>query len=70
MAFVVLVFMITANEFIKPWIDKKCRLPVPFELIAVVVGTILSFVLDLGPSHNVVLVGEIPIGLVSSRYLF
>lgn len=54
--------MIVSNEFIKPWIDKRCRIPIPFELIAVVFGTILSFVLDLGPTYNVVLVGEIPIG--------
>lgn len=40
-----------------------CKFPVPAELIAVVGGTAISHFLQLGTTHNVRLVGEIPMGL-------
>lgn len=58
-----IVMMVVVNEFVKPWMSKKCRFPIPVELIAVVGGTALSYFLGLGPNHNVILVGEIPTGL-------
>lgn len=60
---VMIVMMVVVNEFVKPWMSKKCRFPIPVELIAVVGGTALSYFLGLGPNHNVILVGEIPTGL-------
>lgn len=35
----------------------------PAELIAVVGGTLISFLLQLGPKYSVRLVGDIPLGL-------
>lgn len=29
-----LAFMIVMNEFIKPWASKRCKFPIPSELIA------------------------------------
>lgn len=55
--------MVVVNEFVKPWMSKKCRFPIPVELIAVVGGTVLSYFLGLGPNYNVILVGHIPTGL-------
>lgn len=40
-----------------------CMFPLPAELMAVVGGTLISSVLDLGEIHNVKLVGDIPMGL-------
>lgn len=37
--------------------------PIPAELIAVVGGTLISSILDLGSVHSVKLVGDIPMGL-------
>lgn len=60
----VMIFcMVIVNEFIKPWMSKKCRFPIPVELIAVVGGTALSYFVGLGPNYNVTLVGHIPTGL-------
>lgn len=55
--------MVIVNEFLKPWMSKKCRFPIPVELIAVVGGTALSYLVGLGPNYNVILVGHIPTGL-------
>lgn len=60
---VMIFLMVVVNELVKPWMAKKCRFPIPVELIAVVGGTVLSYFLDLGPSYNVILVGHIPTGL-------
>lgn len=40
-----------------------CKFPLPAELIAVVGGTLISSILNLGQEHNVKLVGDIPMGL-------
>lgn len=60
---VMIFLMMVVNECVKPWMSKKCRFPIPVELMAVVGGTALSYVLGLGPNFNVLLVGEIPTGL-------
>ncbi|KAL7032272.1 hypothetical protein ACKWTF_007276 [Chironomus riparius] len=59
-----IAFMITMNEFIKPWASKKCKFPIPAELMAVVGFTIASYTLNLGgPIYKVRIVGNIPTGL-------
>lgn len=60
---IMILFMVIVNEFVKPWMSKKCRFPIPVELIAVVGGTALSYFVGLGPNYNVILVGHIPTGL-------
>lgn len=59
---VVIVVMIIMTEIIKPWVAKRSKFPVPAELIAVVGGTIASYLLDFGPEYNITLVGSIPTG--------
>lgn len=60
---VCITFMFAMNEIVKPWALKKCLVPVPSELIAVLGGTILSHVFLFGPNYAVKLVGSIPVGL-------
>uniref|UniRef100_A0AAG5DPX5 STAS domain-containing protein n=1 Tax=Anopheles atroparvus TaxID=41427 RepID=A0AAG5DPX5_ANOAO len=60
---VIILFMIFMNEYLKPWLSTKCRFPVPAELMAVVGGTIASYLIGLGPNFGVGLVGSIPTGL-------
>lgn len=59
----VIVFMAICNELIKPWLSKKCRFPIPAELLAVVTGTLLCRYLDLKTRYNIATVGSIPPGL-------
>lgn len=58
-----LVFMFGLNEIVKPWAAKKCIVPVPSELIAVVGATLFSYLFNFGPNYGVKLVGTIPVGL-------
>lgn len=55
--------MIIMNELIKPKASKLCRFPIPAELIAVLGGTLASYLLDFDTNYNVKLVGHIPLGL-------
>ncbi|KAG5684088.1 hypothetical protein PVAND_013337 [Polypedilum vanderplanki] len=63
-AIVCIAFMVVMNEFVKPWVAKRCKFPIPTELIAVVGFTVISFALNLGGSkYKVREVGKIPTGL-------
>ncbi|XP_050094673.1 prestin [Anopheles aquasalis] len=65
---VVILFMVCMNEMLKPWLSKKCRFPLPAELIAVVGGTVVSYLIGLGPNYGVGLVGTIPTGLPAPEF--
>lgn len=54
--------MILMNEILKPIAARHCRFPIPAELMAVIGGTLVSYLLDLGGSYGVHLVGSIPLG--------
>lgn len=60
---IVILFMIFMNEYLKPWSATKCKFPIPAELMVVVGGTVVSYLIGLGPNFNVTLVGEIPVGI-------
>lgn len=57
-----ILFMVIMNEYVKPWLSKKCRFPLPAELIAVVGGTLISKYADF-KSQNVKIIGDLPVGL-------
>lgn len=46
----------------QPWASKKCSLPIPIELMAVVIGTLVSTYFELPKSYGIKTVGTIPIG--------
>lgn len=61
----VTMLMLTANnEALKPWLSRRCPLPVPVELLVVIAGTLLA----MGPgapltAYGLTPLGHIPIGL-------
>ncbi|KAE8750616.1 hypothetical protein FOCC_FOCC002596 [Frankliniella occidentalis] len=61
----VTMLLLTANnEALKPWLSRRCPLPVPVELLVVIAGTLLS----MGPgaplaSYALTPLGHIPTGL-------
>ncbi|XP_053953496.1 solute carrier family 26 member 6 [Anastrepha ludens] len=61
--FCIIIFMTICNEFLKPCLRKRCRLPFPGELISVIGGTLVSRLLDVHGNYDVTLVGDIPKGL-------
>ena len=58
-----IIFMVIMNEFLKPWALKRCKFPIPSELIAVVGFTMFSYFMKLGTNYGVKEVGNIPTGL-------
>lgn len=60
---IITIFLLTCNnEFLKPWVSKRCNIPIPIELIAVVSGTLASKHLSLPETYNITAVGHIPTG--------
>lgn len=59
----VILCMSICNEVLKPWLSKKCRFPLPAELLAVVSGTLLCRYLNLEERYDIKTVGQIPLGL-------
>ncbi|XP_022120011.2 prestin isoform X1 [Pieris rapae] len=51
------------NDLLKPWVSKRSRVPVPIELLAIVIGTLVSKFVDLKTNYGLSLVGTIPTGL-------
>ncbi|XP_066247895.1 prestin-like [Euwallacea similis] len=51
------------NEVFKPLVSKVSPIPVPIELIAVVIGTLVSKYCNLESTYGVKVVGDIPAGL-------
>ncbi|XP_032674737.1 solute carrier family 26 member 10 isoform X2 [Odontomachus brunneus] len=58
-----IVILVINNEVLKPRISKKCGMPIPIELIAVVGGTLISRYCDLPKIYDIKIVGHIPTGL-------
>ncbi|XP_014203830.1 solute carrier family 26 member 10 isoform X2 [Copidosoma floridanum] len=55
--------MIFNNQFIAPWLSKRCSFPVPIELVAVIVGALVSRFFELPTLYGIKVVGHIPPGI-------
>nr|CAH7743793.1 unnamed protein product [Callosobruchus chinensis] len=53
------------NEVLKPIVAKRSVFPIPIELIAVVLGSLVSYYCNLAENYGVKVVGDIPQGLPS-----
>lgn len=51
------------NELLKPRLSKVTKIPMPIELIVVIVGTTTCYLANFPFDYNVQIVGEIPTGL-------
>ncbi|XP_078052964.1 prestin isoform X2 [Augochlora pura] len=63
MSLTTIIVLVFNNELLKPWASKKCSIPIPIELIAVVSGTLISKYFSLTEKYNIQDVGDIPVGL-------
>ncbi|KAL1494813.1 hypothetical protein ABEB36_010346 [Hypothenemus hampei] len=62
-SFITIVISVLNNDFFKPIVARVSPLPFPMELIAVVVGTLMSKYCNLEASYQIRVVGDIPVGL-------
>lgn len=54
--------LIINNELFKPWLAKRFTIPFPIELVAVVLGTSASYLMNFHTNYNITIVGFIPTG--------
>ncbi|XP_076169612.1 prestin isoform X2 [Ptiloglossa arizonensis] len=59
----VTIIILVVNNILKPKIAKVSPFPVPIEMLAVIIGTVLSIYTNLEKDYGVVVVGHIPVGL-------
>lgn len=57
-----MVFLYLGKRFLNPFVGKYCPIPIPLELIVVIVTTVLSNVMEFHQKHGVAVVGKIPTG--------
>lgn len=62
---VCMVMIYVVKEYINnnPKIKPKLKMPVPIELIAVVLGTVIAYFINIESKYGVKIVGDIPTGL-------
>lgn len=62
---VCIVVLVVVKEYINnnPKIKPKLKMPVPVELVVVVLGTVISYCVDLQGEFNVKIVGDVPVGI-------
>ncbi|KAH8260902.1 hypothetical protein KR044_000204, partial [Drosophila immigrans] len=56
----IIVFMTICNECLKPCLSKRCRFPLPGELIAIIGGTLIAKFCHLEKNFHIKPVGVIP----------
>ncbi|XP_053687537.1 sulfate transporter-like [Sabethes cyaneus] len=57
-----IVLLVINNEFLKPKVAKRSKIPIPIELMAVITGTLLSRYLHLNEQYAIKTIGHIPTG--------
>lgn len=63
MTLICVAILIVTKEFINPKVESKIKVPIPIELIVVILGTLSSKFLNLNTNHTVKIVGYIAKGL-------
>ncbi|GAB6033492.1 hypothetical protein CHUAL_013373 [Chamberlinius hualienensis] len=64
---IAIVVLAGVAEFINPPFQAKFKVPIPIELLAVVVGTGVSYAMDFSGTYKINIVGYIPSGLPVPR---
>ena len=59
---VCLLILLAYELKVKLVIAKRCRFPIPIQLILVVLGTLAAWGLDLNASYGLRVVGNVPTG--------
>ncbi|KAJ8666880.1 hypothetical protein QAD02_008542, partial [Eretmocerus hayati] len=60
---VTIVTIVFNNEILKPRVAKSSSIPIPIEMIVVILGTSVSTYANLPGTYDIITVGNIPVGL-------
>ena len=61
------VFLLVCKLVLDPFVKKRVPMPIPSELVLMIISVVASYFLDLGPDHNVRVVGPVPSNLPMPR---
>ncbi|KAE9415471.1 hypothetical protein Angca_009278 [Angiostrongylus cantonensis] len=61
LATIVLLFLV--KTYMDPLLKKKCKIPIPYDLFVMIIGTIVSTLVNLHGRFGVKIVGKVPPGL-------
>ncbi|XP_076448309.1 prestin-like [Babylonia areolata] len=66
---VCIVVLVLVKEYINnnPKVKPKLKMPVPVELLVVVLGTVISSYVKLGENYGVGIVGNVPVGIPAPK---
>ncbi|XP_033223043.1 solute carrier family 26 member 10-like isoform X3 [Belonocnema kinseyi] len=60
---ITIIAIVINNEVLKPQVAKRCPIPIPIEMIVVVLGTVSSMYMNMADTYGISTVGQIPVGL-------
>ncbi|RCN26086.1 prestin domain protein [Ancylostoma caninum] len=66
LATIITLFLV--KTYVDPLIRKRCRIPVPYDLFVMIIGTIVSAVANLQGRFNVKVIGYIPTGMPTPAF--
>jgi solute carrier family 26 protein len=69
MSTVAMTLLAVNNEHLKPRLAKKCKIPVPIELIVVLAGNAASYLFDLNKSFDLSVIGKNQLTQISNQYI-
>ncbi|KAK0415470.1 hypothetical protein QR680_011958 [Steinernema hermaphroditum] len=58
-----MTFLVLGRDYVNPWVKKRSPVPVPLELVLVIIGTIFSTVMNLKDDYHIKIVDHIPRGV-------
>ncbi|VDM46129.1 unnamed protein product [Toxocara canis] len=61
------IFLFIGKDCINPYVRKRLPVPLPFELILVIVATTLSYLFDFERKHQMNVVGIVPVGFPTAE---
>ncbi|XP_056632709.1 sulfate transporter-like [Diorhabda sublineata] len=65
---IAIIVLVINNEILKPIIAKKSSVPIPIELIVVIIGTLCSQYLNLQKVYDLKVIGDIPKGFPQPEF--
>ncbi|KAK6766343.1 hypothetical protein RB195_025944 [Necator americanus] len=66
MGTIITLFLI--KSYLDPHIRKRCRMPIPYDLFVMIIGTVVSAVANLRERFKVKVIGHIPTGMPSPSF--
>lgn len=65
---IAIIILVINNELFKPIVSKKSSVPIPIELIVVIIGSLCSQYMNLRKNYGIKIIGNIPTGFPQPEF--